>query len=81
MAFTQTIAGNTSVGHKRMLWGTYSGAGVTTGTLSLGTFVPDVVTFTSTSGTPSDIQAVISGSSVALTFASGQTGTWNAIGA
>ena len=81
MAFSQTISGNSVLGNKRVLWGTYNGAGVTTGVLSLGSHVPDVIMFSSTSGAPADMQSVISGSTVTLTFAAGQTGTFYAVGA
>lgn len=81
MAFTSTISNTDTIGNFRLLFGTYTSTGGTTGgAINFNTFVPQFIYFCSTSASPSDVQAVTSGSTVTITTAANQTGTFVAFG-
>jgi hypothetical protein len=86
MAFSSTLSGKTVFGNKRVTWGSYNGAGVTTGDLDTGLSVCENLQLTGAgSSVVADAPTVnetlpVAGSAVTLIFTSGTTGYWYAIG-
>jgi len=78
MAFSSTIQ-DASLGHRRMKYGTFTGTGVATGDITTGLNSVENVQVSVVSGV--GVSAVsVSGGTVTLSFTTGDTGYWLAIG-
>lgn len=78
MAFSSTLK-EASLGHRRMKYGTFTGTGVATGDIDTGLNSIECVQTTVNSGV--GVSAVsVSGGTVTLSFTTGDTGYWLAIG-
>jgi hypothetical protein len=78
MAFSSTIK-EAVLGHRRMKYGTFTGTAVATGDIDTGLTSVECVHATVNSGV--GVSAVsVSGGTVTLSFTTGDTGYWSAIG-
>jgi len=86
MAFSQATTNQTVFGNKRIVYGTYNGAAVTTGELATGLAVTEMLVLTGTGASVvADAPTVNetfpnTNSTQTLIFTSGTTGVWMAIG-
>lgn len=87
MAFSQVKLGETVFGDKRVTFGSYNGAGVTTGDLNTGLLRAEVVMLTAAGALiVADAPTVnktfpCAGPTVPIIFTSGSIGYWMAYGA
>lgn len=86
MAFSSAVVTTTIMGNKKVTWGTYNGAAVTTGNLNTGLSVCETLQLSAggssvvTEAPTINSTFPIAGSSVPIIFTSGTTGFWMAIG-
>jgi hypothetical protein len=86
MTFDSTVTGKTVFGNKVVTWGTWDGAGATTGDIDTGLALCDFIALTHydtavETGVPVVNEALpVAGSAVTIIFDSGKDGYWWAFG-